>query len=178
MIRMLSAFLAATMLVSVAQAQDGLADGVRACADIEKTRQRLACFDALAASLKTAPAPPSTPAAAAPAVVAPAPAGSQAAVAETFGAADIAKRQQEKAVDNGPKSLDVEIVRILYTESGKGVFELSNGQIWIQTEAETRRQLEIENGAPIEARLQRRMFGGYWLKTKNPGRSLKVERRK
>ena len=177
------ALAAAALLAAPALAQDPLAEGVRACAEIEKTRQRLACFDELAESLDAA-APPQ--AVAAEPVAAPTPQPmptaepetSEAAIAETFGAADVAKRQREKAVDDAPKTLDVEIVRILYTESGKGVFQLSNGQIWIQTEAEKRRELEIAEGQPIEARLQRRVFGGYWLKTKTPGRSIKVERRK
>lgn len=177
------ALVSAAILAAPALAQDSLAEGLRACAEIETTRQRLACFDELAAGLEVA-APTQATAAEPDAAPAPAPKPtvaqetSEAAIAETFGAADIAQRQREKAVDNAPRSLDVEIVRILYTETGKGVFQLSNGQIWIQTEAEKRRELEIEEGQPIEARLQRRMFGGYWLKTKTPGRAIKVERRK
>ena len=177
------ALAAAALLAAPALAQDPLAEGVRACAEIEKTRQRLACFDELAESLDVA-AP--TQAAAAEPVAAPtpepkpmpAPETSEAAIADTFGADDLVERERVKTVETSARSLDVQIVRVIYTESGKGVFQFSNGQIWIQTEPEDRRRFDSEDLESIEARLERRMFGGYWLKTKSPRRAVRVERRK
>ncbi|MEL6364482.1 MAG: hypothetical protein AAFR11_06545 [Pseudomonadota bacterium] len=156
------------------------------CLAIENDAERLACYDRLARAALGVPAlDPRAPEAPVPAPSAAtasstAPTEPQSApgadAAAAFGAEDLARREIKG--DDTPKKLAVTVTRIVYTDSGKAVFGLSNGQIWIQTEPEGRRRFELSEDEEIEAVLQKRMFGGYWLATKSPRRKIKVERRK
>jgi len=179
-----AAMLAVICLTPFARAATGPAHD---CARIEGDTARLACYDQ--AFGRPAPAEPApAPAAAAPAVVAPAAATSDArapapttasapapAAAPTdefgFKRGELERKQAE--VEKPPEEPESVSGRVATIESRRGKFEatLDNGQVWAQTELDTRVTLR----AGDEVTVRRAVFGSYLL-TGPQGVATRVKR--
>jgi hypothetical protein len=154
--------LIATVLMTAAAAA-GANDPIADCraAHGSNAAEHIACLeDALRA--RAAAAGPA-PAAAEPAAVtaAPAAAAEQASPQPTgLGAEQAIARQAPP--DAQPEQVEVRIVSVRYTKTGLGVFMMSDGQVWQETEAapEYRR---LQPGREYDARIKRGMVSGYRL---------------
>jgi hypothetical protein len=140
----------ALVLVSVtAQAlPDPLADGLRRCTAETDQAKRLACFDALAASVPKVEA-------------------------DQFGlTADIAqKRDPVAAQKTAVAILPGKIVALRQGARGELIFTLDNQQVWDQMEPEPTKQFNIGEGVHIE----HGAMGSLWLAAEK-GRKTKVKR--
>jgi hypothetical protein len=154
--------LIATVLMTAAAAAVA-SDPIEDCraAHAGKAAEHIACLeDALrgrAAAAGPAPAA-SVPAAA---TAAPAAAAEQASPQPTgLGAEQAIARQAPP--DALPEQVEVRIVSVRYTKTGLGVFMMSDGQVWQETEAapEYRR---LQPGREYDARIKRGMVSGYRL---------------
>ena len=154
--------LIATVLMTAAAAA-GADDPIADCraAHASNAAEHIACLeDALRARAAAAgPAPAaSVPAAA---TAAPAAAAEQASPQPTgLGAEQAIARQAPP--DAQPEQVEVRIVSVRYTKTGLGVFMMSDGQVWQETEAapEYRR---LQPGREYDARIKRGMVSGYRL---------------
>jgi len=154
--------LIATVLMTAAAAA-GANDPIADCraAHAGNAAEHIACLeDALRARAAAAgPAPAaSVPAAA---TAAPAAAAEQASPQPTgLGAEQAIARQAPP--DAQPEQVEVRIVSVRYTKTGLGVFMMSDGQVWQETEAapEYRR---LQPGREYDARIKRGMVSGYRL---------------
>jgi len=154
--------LIATVLMTAAAAA-GANDPIEDCraAHASNAAEHIACLeDALRA--RAAAAGPA-PAAAVPAAATAAPAAAveQASPQPTgLGAEQAIARQAPP--DAQPEQVEVRIVSVRYTKTGLGVFMMSDGQVWQETEAapEYRR---LQPGREYDARIKRGMVSGYRL---------------
>jgi hypothetical protein len=125
-----------------------LADGLRRCAGETDQAKRLACFDALAATLPKVEA-------------------------DQFGlTADIARKRDpvgERRVANSV--LPGKIVALREAADGQLVFTLDNQQVWIQTELKSRIQFAVGDVVHIE----HGAMGSLWLAA-DKGRKTRVRR--
>jgi hypothetical protein len=125
-----------------------LAENVRHCASEMDPTKRLACFDAMAASLPKVEA-------------------------DQFGlTADIARKRDPVAEHkNAEAILPGEIVALGQTRDGKLVFTLDNKQVWVQAEIKTQVQFEVGDAVHIE----HGAMGSLWLAA-DKGRKTRVKR--
>jgi hypothetical protein len=125
-----------------------LADGVRHCASETDQTKRLACFDALAASLPKVQA-------------------------DQFGlTADIARKRDPVAERQAADAvLPGTIVALGQTRDGKFIFTLDNKQVWIQAEIKTTIEFEVGDAVHIE----HGAMGSLWLAA-DKGRKTRVKR--
>jgi hypothetical protein len=141
--------LLAVVCLSASGAADPLAEGLRACALRAEEAQRLACFDALVSALpKTA--------------------------ADQFGmTSEIARKRTPPGEPRTPsdEALPGKIVALGETTSGKNIFTLDNGQVWIQ--AEPQPHLRFEAGDVI--RIEHGAMSSLWL-TADKNRKTRVKR--
>jgi len=127
-------------------------DSLESCARISDDARRLACYDGLAgrvmqgtaAAAAPSPAPETTPEIAT--VLAPAPAAAAAApvaaapvaverVAE-FGLSEQARKEREP--EKWVESVTARVTNVGQTASDRYVITLDNGQVWVQSETNTR----------------------------------------
>ena len=127
-------------------------DSLESCARISDDARRLACYDGLAGRVRQgtavaaapSPAPATAPDTAA--VLAPAPAAAGAApvaaapvavdrVAE-FGLSDQARKEREP--EKWVESVTARVTNVGQTASDRYVITLDNGQVWVQSETNTR----------------------------------------
>ena len=107
---------------------DALPDGLRACAREAEQTKRLACFDALAASLPTIEA-------------------------DQFGmTSDIAHKRDpvKEAVPAKSAALPGKIVALGQTASGRWVFTLDNNQVWVQADVQPSLNFSVGESVQIE----------------------------
>ena len=158
--------LIATALMTAAAAA-GANDPIADCraAHASNAAEHIACLEdalrARAAAAAPAPAAAEPAAAAAVATAAPAAAAEQASPQPTgLGAEQAIARQAPPDVQ--PEQVEVRIVSVRYTKTGLGVFMMSDGQVWQETEAapEYRR---LQPGREYDARIKRGMVSGYRL---------------
>jgi hypothetical protein len=125
-----------------------LVDGLRHCAAETEQTQRLACFDALAATVPKVEA-------------------------DQFGlTADIARKRDpvgEHAAANA--ILPGKIVALRQSAQGTLVFTLDNKQVWVQQEVNSR--IEFEVGDPVH--IEHGAMGSLWLAA-DKGRKTRVKR--
>ena len=154
--------LIATVLMTAAAAA-GANDPIADCraAHGGNAAEHIACLeDALRA--RAAAAGPA-PAAAVPAAATAAPAAvvEQASPQPTgLGAEQAIARQAPP--DTEPEQVEVRIVSVRYTKSGLGVFMMSDGQVWQETEAQPEYR-RLQPGREYDARIKRGMVSGYRL---------------
>jgi len=125
-----------------------LADGVRQCASETDQAKRLACFDALAASLPKVQA-------------------------DQFGlTADIARKRDPVGERQAAEAvLPGKIVALGQSRDGKFIFTLDNKQVWIQAEMKTTIEFEVGDDVHIE----HGAMGSLWLAA-DKGRKTRVKR--
>jgi hypothetical protein len=129
-----------------------LADGLRRCASETEEAKRLACFDALAATLPKLEA-------------------------DQFGlTADIAHKrdpvaQHQAAEHRAEAVLPGKIVALRQTPGGELVFTLDNQQVWVQAQAEPSKQFVIGDVVHIE----HGAMGSLWLAA-DKARKTRVKR--
>jgi len=125
-----------------------LADGVRQCASETDQSKRLACFDALAASLPKVQA-------------------------DQFGlTADIARKRDPVGERQTAEAvLPGKIVALGQSRDGKFIFTLDNKQVWIQAEMKTTIEFEVGDDVHIE----HGAMGSLWLAA-DKGRKTRVKR--
>jgi hypothetical protein len=125
-----------------------LADGLRRCAGETDQAKRLACFDALAATLPTIEA-------------------------DQFGlTADIARKRDpvgERQADDAV--LPGKILALRQGPRGELIFTLDNQQVWDQTEAEPSKRFVVGEAVHIE----HGAMGTLWLAA-DKGRKTRVKR--
>lgn len=148
------------------------------CREIADQLDRLACFDrttgfaaeaALAADAEQGPGNPTAVAQASPE---PAPTAD-----DLFGAEDLVKSRKKEEKDKGSKSLRAKLVSLSFTNSGKYVITLDNGQVWRQIQGDTGR-LSLSgidgNGVPII--INKGALGSHRMRTVSSKRTIRVER--
>lgn len=125
-----------------------LADGLRRCAAETDQGKRLACFDALAASVPKVEA-------------------------DQFGlTADIAQKRDPVAVQKTAAAvLPGKIVAVRQGARGELIFTLDNRQVWDQTQAEPNKEFKVGEDVHIE----QGAMGSLWLAA-DKGRKTKVKR--
>ena len=125
-----------------------LADGLRHCAAETDQGKRLACFDALAASVPKVEA-------------------------DQFGlTADIAQKRDPVAVQKTVAAvLPGKIVALRQGARGELIFTLDNRQVWDQAQAEPNKEFKIGEDVHIE----QGAMGSLWLAA-DKGRKTKVRR--
>lgn len=83
----------------------------------------------------------------------------------------------ERVIKNDrPDALSADIESISRTKSGKYVIILSNGQVWRQIRADTKRLLVKNDGEGAVANIKRRSLGSHTLSLEGSNRSIKVKR--
>ncbi len=132
-------FLLLSMTIAIAPVwamSDSLTDGVRRCAAQSDQTQRLACFDALAATLPKIDA-------------------------DRFGmTADIANKRDPDSERLARESvLPGKIVSLGQGPRGEYIFTLDNGQVWIQSEVEQNKKFAVGDAVHIE----HGAMGSLWL---------------
>jgi len=172
--------------------------GMKACLAVHKKRERLRCFETLAQETiaraeagKTATAAKkptaaadgsgrSTPAVSAPAARAeahpekarPAPSGADRTppAAEAQARADYGLKRKKARKE--PKKLAVVITAAWSDRRGRWHFETADGQVWRQKDDVRVRLTKL----PVDAQLEKGMFGGYFLDIKGVPSDIRVER--
>ncbi len=126
---------------------DPLAEGMRHCASETDQSKRLACFDALAASLPKVEA-------------------------DQFGlTADIARKRDPVVEHRAAEAvLPGKIVAVGATRDGKLIFTLDNQQVWVQSEVKT-----IEFAVGDLVHIEHGAMGSLWLAA-DKGRKTRVKR--
>ncbi|MEN7341728.1 MAG: hypothetical protein AAAFM81_02250, partial [Pseudomonadota bacterium] len=167
----LALFLIATML-PVPALGDIFSD-VASCRDVRESTQRLACYDDIRLNRPETPqAPPAAPAteatnASVDTPSAPAPPASPVSDSEDeFGKEIIDAR-------SGPKSIESRIVSEFSGWRKGEVFELENGQQWVQTDSQAFR---IRGEDQPVATIKRKSFGSYRMSIEGSNRSVRVRR--
>jgi hypothetical protein len=125
-----------------------LAEGLRHCASETDQQKRLACFDALAATLPKVEA-------------------------DQFGlTADIAhKRDPVEAHVEAAQVLPGKIVALRQNASGEFIFTLDNQQVWKQSQAEPNKEFVVGD----VVRIEHGAMGSLWLAA-DKGRKTRVKR--
>ena len=153
-------------------AQEAPLSKVYACAGITGAQERLACFDAAVAGLKTAEASGGV------AVISP---EKQAAIAkQTFGFSEggaASQKAQAAAVGIAPPPAEpdvvsVSIVKAVKARDGRHRFTLANGQVWEQVETDKVMGL---SGFPLPGEIRKAALGSFMMKVKD-GRGFRVRR--
>jgi hypothetical protein len=169
-IRIICAAVVLTSLSTAAAAQQP--DAFDACASLQDSTARVACFDRAVAARRAAPVAPSTP----PAPVATVPPAPPAAKAtdSTVGldARQVHKLQEARgeAKPPPPAPITARLVRVIPRQPLISAFELDNGQIWEQVESmkllpEPQELITIRPG----------LLGAFFLKTAD-GAVVRVHR--
>jgi hypothetical protein len=125
-----------------------LADGLRRCAGETDQAKRLACFDALAASVPKVEA-------------------------DQFGlTSDIAQKRDPVTVQKTTEAvLPGKIVALRLGARGELVFTLDNQQVWDQSQVEPNKEFKIGE----DVRIEHGAMGSLWLAA-DKGRKTKVKR--
>jgi hypothetical protein len=162
----------AALLVIPAQkplAADAKGPG-QACVSISDPAERLACFDA--AYARPAQAGPAPTRADAAATVAGDEALARKGVSE-FGMSEAARRAQDpgKADLRDPSRLEGRVARVGARPRGEMILTLDNGQVWVQTETDSRARVKEGDSVTI----RKAALGSYMLITEN-GVATRVRR--
>jgi hypothetical protein len=149
-----------------------LPTGLQSCVQIPDSAARLACFDRemaqISASGASSAASAKSPSAKSPVA---APAGADTHVVsltpqQKLGLSD----QQVEAIESGQpyqphKSTDLQvhahIASVSQRSGGYGVYELDNGQVWVQTE--TRSDFHVQPG--VDVTVSTGALGSFWIST-------------
>jgi hypothetical protein len=145
---LLAVWLCCGALPAAAALPNPLVDGLRHCAEESDQTKRLACFDALAATVPKVEA-------------------------DQFGmTANIARKRDPAAVSKQAEAiLPGKIAGLAKTADGKLIFTLDNHQVWIQSEMNPRIEFVVGDAVHIE----HGAMGSLWLAA-DKGRKTRVKR--
>ena len=122
------------------------------CSAIDDASQRLACYDAAfgrpagATTVAITPTPALAPAATATATAAADPVAQQRA---EFGLSDAAKKARDPQQSAQAESITDTLAELGQRPTGELVFNLQNGQVWLQIEADTRTRVKAGDTVTI-----------------------------
>jgi len=157
-----------------ARSDEGLRAAVQRCGGIEADSARLDCFDAVAIAVAdfvatgAAADDPQQSQRSLPSVDSSGAGGGSPADEHGFGMESMPNRAAR--VLTGPDSIRATAVAVQRRPRGEHLFELSNGQIWVETEPGRGR---YPVGAEVQ--IERTTMGGYMLST-DQGRATRVRR--
>ncbi|RMF71938.1 MAG: hypothetical protein D6740_05975 [Alphaproteobacteria bacterium] len=178
--------------VSAQQPPPEIVAGMKACLAVHKKRERLRCFETLAqetiaraeaakgTGAKTPPAMAHGPTTSSPPVAAPArrtesrpaPSSPQTAPAAQEAGTRSDYGLKRKKARKEPRKLAVTITAAWPDRRGRWHFETADGQVWRQKDDVRVRLTKL----PVAARLEKGMFGGYFLDIKGVPSDIRVER--
>jgi hypothetical protein len=154
-------------------ARDALAEVAR-CADIADAADRLKCFDAAMARVKSA-------------LASPAPEAPTKSLLEWFGFSrsptpvtkpqDFGKPPPEAAPEE-LNEIASPVLEFAKTARGKAVFILENGQVWRQLDSDTTAVLDPQRGTKMAVKIERGFLGSYNLTIDGRNILVKVSRLK
>ncbi len=154
--------------------RDALAE-IAKCADIADAGERLKCFDAAMARVKSA-------------LAAPAPETPSKSLLDWFGLSrpqppvtkteDFGKAPPEPAAPQELNEIASPVLEFAKTARGKAVFILENGQVWRQLDSDTATVLDPERGTKMSVRIERGVLGSYNLTIDGRNILVKVTRLK
>jgi hypothetical protein len=155
---------------SAAWAQSGFrpVPTLEECAALQSDTERLACFDRVLRSGRTASPAPEPQGEESPAARPPAEAAEPVA-APAPRAAPSPARQPAPTVDDGERPVVVVAMRM--RSPNQAVFTLENGDVWLQTDAGSVQHLST---VPFAARLQSGSLGSHFLAPDGGGRRIRV----
>lgn len=97
--------------------------------------------------------------------------GSQAAPPPSLGSEQLRTNRPKETVGE----IAVEIQNVTYGFDGRGLFNMTDGQVWKGTES-TPGELRLESGKKYSARIERGKLGGYRMYIDGAPRMIKVMR--
>lgn len=166
--------LLAAPLAHADPARDALAE-VAKCADIADAAERLRCFDAAAARVKSA-------------LAAPAPEAPSKGLLDWFGFSrppepvtkpeDFGKATPEPPAAQEISEISSPVLEFARTPRGKAVFILDNGQVWRQIDSDTAVVPDPERGSRMTVKVERGFLGSYNLTIAGRNILVKVNRLK
>ncbi len=158
----------------VARAQD--LGEIMECKSIAEDLERLRCFDQRTEPSSSAVASAGGQSSGAGQSSAVQVASGQAqSIDESFGAEDLAREREKQ--DKTPKSLNAKLVGLRFTQSGRYVITLDNGQVWRQITGDTDQlRLPRATGEGIPIIIKKGMLGSHKLRPASSKRSIRVER--
>lgn len=86
-------------------------------------------------------------------------------------------RTARREAEDNPKQVEVQIASVSYSDDGRGLFQMTDGQLWSETERSPK-GLRLNPGQQYSARIQRGTLGGYRMHVDGMRRMIKVERLK
>lgn len=95
----------------------------------------------------------------------------QEAAPPSLGAEQIRAKRPQDSIEQ----TTVEIENVTYGFDGKGLFRMTDGQVWKATES-TPREQRLEPGRSYSARIERGTLGGYRMYVEGATRMIKVMR--
>lgn len=170
----------ATLLLAT-QAAAVPAEALARCAQIADDAARLACFDALALSVRGQDAEASQPAVAAPPAPsatpsAPAAPPDRAAQIDAFGAEDLPETLRPAVLPATQiESFEAMAVAVRHQARGRETIELDNGQVWRQSASARSLGLRID-GEPQPVTVRRGLLGSYLICNPANNRCISVRR--
>lgn len=184
-------FLAALIAAAGSAKAQSLGD-ILDCRAIENQRERLACFDETAglaadaisnAASAIAPANPgeNSGAMVAETTLADGKVGApQAATVSpdaSFGAGDLQQGRNTTEGDDEPDELRAKLVALSFTNSGRYIITLDNGQVWRQITGDASQlRLSAVEGGGVPVIIKKALFGSHRLRTAASKRMIRVER--
>jgi hypothetical protein len=155
-------------------ARDALAE-VAKCADIVDAAERLGCFDAAMARVRSA-------------LAAPAPEAPSKSLLEWFGFSrppqpvtkpeEFGKTAPEAPAAEEINEISSPVLEFARTLHGKAVFILENGQVWRQIDSDTTAVPDPERGTRMTVKIERGFLGSYNLTIGGRNILVKVNRLK
>ena len=139
---------------------------VKNCQKIQKDKQRLACYDTIAHSLKTDDGTTSNTDKTSPEI--------DGKHITDFGLTDL-KKQKEQNNPVKPKDLTFKLINTKRRHNQKYRFYLENGQIWEQKDDS---RIFVPKNGENTVTIKKKSLGSFMLRANNKGRSVRVNRLK
>ena len=94
---------------------------------------------------------------------------------DSFGAEDLAQLRVEQ--DDTPKTLRARLVGLSFTQAGRYIITLDNGQVWRQITGDTNNlRLPNATGDGVPIIIKKGLLGSHMLRPASSKRSIRVER--
>ncbi|MEM8771978.1 MAG: hypothetical protein AAGD92_10055 [Pseudomonadota bacterium] len=154
-------------------------DGILACRSLDNDAERLRCFDESTRSKLSANQSPAVNDDRGNQISSQAAQRAQSSSKsdDLFGTEDLINKSPE--VEKRPRSIRAKMVGLRFTNTGKYVMTLDNGQVWRQIPGDSRNLvLPSVTGDGIPIIIKKGVLGSHSLRTQSSKRTIKVERLK
>lgn len=178
---------ALTGLLANVLAAEPVSNAMKSCANIVEDKDRLSCFDQIVASMNEAPtvSPAENPApmAALPEPVQPEDVATV-ATSEPTPAPQAEPASRSTEIEFGlenvrgsraTKSMTARVMNDFSGWDGDTVFELDNGQVWVQAESG---RMNYRGSDNPEVTIRRKAFGAFRLSVEGSNKTIRVKRRR